>query len=611
MSFQYSNNVPPLSDQRRPQALLQNQLTQAVPSNQNREAARSPLPLMHGLVNGDNNYRRESNTDFTVPERQSNTESGPMFGNAHESAFNGYTPSYAQMRNPVRPAPYTPNHTQTRNPTPSTPTVREDTSGQVSGLSLGHQSHHDTNNSGPHLTTRYTDSPMPSNPSHLPGRGQTAPFTRSPSLQVPMPFNDEHVDSHLDPGTSRSLSNIPFYGSGAPSGDDRGGIDSQFGLFGTGKHRDDSVSSFSNQEKESLRRFAEKTGKVNELKVEQVQRLKRHIEYNTDGNVGNVKSSIAIHSTLFEMVNTFDTQRVDYQAISELVVNANRNANNNIVVGNNVRKMIQVLSKDRVISPSITSYTTLTHQLFDHVKENAMQFECEDLLAKPLGGKAIRAACNDAAKSALQQLRIALVSSVWGEPANNKRRTAKEPTTLEVFTYTAMDKWRDGRVGSSSGKDYQMRFAMIRVWLLKLGKEAAMSTSDVDENDKDNGDDDDTDPSTSLQVAEEPPSKKQRSDKRGRTARKKAFWSLFTDELTKRVNMWGKDLRKEEWKRYLADCVRQDWKTYGQGQQGLLAALTLEPVPDSYPPSAFPAMSAPVPTSRMSSPEEDFGDDEP
>ncbi|KAJ3963480.1 hypothetical protein EV361DRAFT_956991, partial [Lentinula raphanica] len=260
----------------------------------------------------------------------------------------------------------------------------------------------------------------------------------------------------------------------------------------------------------------------------------------------------------------------------------------------------------QVINPALTSYTTLTHHLMEIVKKDAKKYECEALLAKPLGGKAIRAACNDAAKSVLQQLRMALINSLWGTESGGKKKRTKDPLTLEAFTHMMMDKWAEGGVGSSHGRDCQMRFAMIRVWLHDLGKERALASTDVedtpgDDNENEGGDD----LTSSGQSNQDRPSKRRKTTPGGKTAHKKAFWWLFTEELTQKIAAWGNDLRKDEWKRYLADCVQRDWMLYGKGQQGLLPALNMELV------RAAPPLPRPV---QMDSAVDDhsvLGDDDP
>ncbi|KAJ3768277.1 hypothetical protein FB446DRAFT_707148 [Lentinula raphanica] len=515
----------------------------------------------------------------------------------------------------VPAAPSNNGHSNTRSYASSTPnslltpfgisTLNKDRGENIDRLpSVGYQASRDSTTDNGYSDSRSCSTPHP---------------LFSPS-RISTPFDDRSNGRDSTCATP-SLSKDLFSSSHLYSGNDDLGFRTEH-----------NSASLTKDDKDNLRRFAEKTGNLNMLKIEQIQRLKRHIDvsdyvffkpfvenrdlsilqYNTDGNIGNVKSSIAIHSAILEVANSVESQRVDYQAISELVANANRAANSKMVVGNDTRKMIQSLSKDRVISPSITSYTTMTHQLFDIVKGNAKKYECEDILEKPLGSKAIRAACNDAAKSALQQFRTALIMSLWGETTSSKKTTPKDPATLEVFTHSMMDKWRDGALGSTSGKDYQMRFAMIRVWLLKLGKETAMaaSSADIDNNNNDDIDIDDSS-SSSTRADQEPPTKRQRNNNMGgRTMRKKAFWSLFTDELTEKTKLWGTDLRKEEWKRYLADCVQQDWKIFGQGRQGLLAPLVLQPA-ESSASTQIQAPSAPIMPAPGGQEFESLGDDEP
>ncbi|KAJ3730688.1 hypothetical protein C8R42DRAFT_637367 [Lentinula raphanica] len=345
----------------------------------------------------------------------------------------------------------------------------------------------------------------------------------------------------------------------------------------------------SSQDKDTLCRFAEKFGLNNSLKKEQTNSLKRHVDYNVDGNMGSVKSFITIHGSLFQFMNTMETQTMDREGIMELVANANQESKATVVVTNNIRKMILQLSKQQVINPALTSYTTLTHHLMEIVKKDANKYECEALLAKPLGGKAIRTACNDAAKSVLQQLRMALISSLWGTESGGKKKRVKDPLTLEVFTHMMMDKWAEGGVGSSHGRDCQMRFAMIRVWLHDLGKERALASTDVEDTPGDDNENEGSDdPTSSGQANQDMPYKRRKTTVGGKTAHKKAFWWLFTEELTKKIAAWGNDLRKDEWKRYLADCVQRDWMLYGKGQQGLLPALNMELV-RAAPPLPTPA----------------------
>ncbi|KAJ3964912.1 hypothetical protein EV361DRAFT_940952 [Lentinula raphanica] len=364
-----------------------------------------------------------------------------------------------------------------------------------------------------------------------------------------------------------------------------------------GRGKDTSMT-LTTQDRDSLCHFVDKLGLKHDLSHDQVSSLKRHVEYNSDGNVGSVKSFIVIHGALCQVLNKLDAQHVDQEGITELVANVNREAKGNISVPAGVRKMIQELSKDKAISPDITDYTTLPHQLYDIVKDDAKNYECEELLSKPMGNKAIRQACKDAAKSALQQFRMAIISLIWGETTGKKK--GKDPLMLEEFTYMVMDKWRPGGVGSSHGKNYQMRFAMIRVWVLCLGKERAMASGDVDDmSGNPNEDNDGNENGVSSSSDRERPAKRQKSG--GRTAQKRAFWSMITEELQKKVNTWGTDLRKEEWKRYLASCVHQDWEKFGKSQR-LLEALNFESV-------RAPSTSRATPNFARA--EEELGDDDP
>ncbi|KAJ3871482.1 hypothetical protein F5051DRAFT_433824 [Lentinula edodes] len=436
----------------------------------------------------------------------------------------------------------------------------------------------------------------------------SSPHPFNPSNSSTPLFNQNRTHASRERGVSPKLppSGELMDDSSFPHSDAELGFEI-VSLAGNSRTKDNSA--FSLDDKDTLCRFADKLGTKNMLKVEQVKSLKQHVEYNTDGNIGHVKSSIAIHGAVLQVANLLELQHMDNKGINELVANANRAAKGNVVVPSGVKKMIQALSKDQIINPALTSYTTLTLHLMAMVKTNAEKYDCQDILTKPLGGKAIRTVCNDAAKSALQQLRTALIHLLWGEPASGKRKKPKDPVTLEMFTHSIMDKWRDGGLGSSQGKEYQMRFAMMRMWLFDLGRETALASSDLEDSnvyvDEDRDDDENESNMGSLQTDHrEPPAKKPRIiEKKGKTSQRKAFWYLFTDEMAKRTAMWGTDLRKDEWKRYLADCVRKDWGMFGKGQQGLLAPLNLEPVPVPAPSSA--------PVVLQSTAEDHLGDDDP
>ncbi|KAJ3859566.1 hypothetical protein EV359DRAFT_86256 [Lentinula novae-zelandiae] len=400
----------------------------------------------------------------------------------------------------------------------------------------------------------------------------SSPHPFNPSNSSTPLFNQNHMHASREHGVSLKLppSGELMDDSSFPHSD----ADISFEIVSlAGNSRTKDNSAFSLDDKDTLRRFADKLGTKNMLKVEQ---------YNMDGNIGHVKSSITIHGAVLQVANLLELQHMDNKGINELVANANQAAKGNVVVPGGVKKMIQALSKDQIINPALTSYTTLTLHLMAMVKTSAEKYDCQDILTKPLGGKAICTVCNDAAKSALQQLRTALIHSLWGEPASGKRK---------------------------KGKEYQMRFAMMHMWLFDLGRETALASSDLEDSnvyvDEDRDNDENESNMGSLQADhQELPAKKPRIiEKKGKTSQRKAFWYLFTDEMAKRTAMWGTDLRKDKWKRYLADCVRKDWGMFGKGQQGLLAPLNLEPVPVLAPSSA--------PVALQSTAEDHLGDDDP
>lgn len=58
------------------------------------------------------------------------------------------------------------------------------------------------------------------------------------------------------------------------------------------------------------------------------------------------------------------------------------------------------------------------------------------------------------------KIRLQLIASVFGEDAKGRKK-AKNPSSLESFSHNMIDKWRSGGLGSITGKEYQLRFAMM------------------------------------------------------------------------------------------------------------------------------------------------------
>lgn len=61
------------------------------------------------------------------------------------------------------------------------------------------------------------------------------------------------------------------------------------------------------------------------------------MQYNTDGNVGAVKSLVVIHGFLLNLDNKFEAQRIDGEAIKELVGNANKMAKTSVSISEELK----------------------------------------------------------------------------------------------------------------------------------------------------------------------------------------------------------------------------------------------------------------------------------
>lgn len=62
-----------------------------------------------------------------------------------------------------------------------------------------------------------------------------------------------------------------------------------------------------------------------------------NLKYNTDGNIGAVKSSVVIHGLLLSIDNKFDAQRVEAEGVKELVNNANKLATKTVYVSEELK----------------------------------------------------------------------------------------------------------------------------------------------------------------------------------------------------------------------------------------------------------------------------------
>ncbi|KAE9398392.1 hypothetical protein BT96DRAFT_994868 [Gymnopus androsaceus JB14] len=327
------------------------------------------------------------------------------------------------------------------------------------------------------------------------------------------------------------------------------------------------------RDKDTLGRFAENTGNKHKLNPEQVKSLKRHIHYNSDGNVGAVKSSMVIHGLLLDIDNKFEAQRLEGESVKELVNNANKLAKTTVNVSEELKKTIQCLGKHSFIDPNITSYTTasVVHTIMGILRARSTDLGCKEIIAKPLGETALKVVAKASIKSASQQLRTLLIASVFGEDTKTKKK-AKDPLTLEAFSHQMIDRWRSGGLGSITGKEYQLRFAMMRVWLLDLGKDAALSTADSEEPEPESTQESTSATPLGSAQSEEPPTKKRRV---GKTSQDNAFWPMFTAFMQEKVALWGEDIKLNGWPNFLGECVMKDWKHFGKDERRL-PVLSLE-----------------------------------
>ncbi|KAJ3718886.1 hypothetical protein C8R42DRAFT_129992 [Lentinula raphanica] len=352
MSFQYSGShptLPPLTGQARPvMTPLQNQFDthRRTPlSNQTTESISQIPAIQNSAINNNDRYQVSDSSRRSLEASLEFSSNG--FGS-------GRTHSNNALQNPTF-TPYRSRAHDDRIDHSISPSVDFQSS-----RSIGSTKAQDTRYSGLHMDSRASNSQI-----HHTSSSMVQTSLSHTSMPQHGRDNDhlqttlELTSSHLDTFTP-SCASTPFNGrttlnfvptepeprlelsindSNTPTGfDDTLELEFQNPTFrGSRMQSNDQSRSFGKQDKDMLRRFAEKTGKMNVLKVEQVQHLKRHIEYNTDGNTGNVKSFIALHGTLFEMANTSESQRINNQAITELVANANRTANANVVVSNKTR----------------------------------------------------------------------------------------------------------------------------------------------------------------------------------------------------------------------------------------------------------------------------------
>ncbi|KAJ3719384.1 hypothetical protein C8R42DRAFT_723066 [Lentinula raphanica] len=315
------------------------------------------------------------------------------------------------------------------------------------------------------------------------------------------------------------------------------------------------LSAFNTDDEGMLQRFAEKVGNKGDLQREQVKRLKRHIEYSTDGNIGTVKSFMVLHGEMFQVMNKMDTQQLNVEPIMELVGVANQNAKTNVQIGETLNKTIIALSKDLVIDPLLISYTNLGHKLLNKLRTNAQEYGCKELIDKPVGESVLKTKALGQVKNSLQQFRQSLLISVFGQRSTGKTKKPKEPVPLDEFSYATIDKWRLGGLGSITGKEYQLRFAVLRVWIHDvLGNDGAPAVTDGE------------------------PNATEGSSHRGKTAANDAFWPMFTKYLETKVTQWGPDIKKSGWPVFLAECVKRDWELFGQ-QENRLGPLQLTSAP--------------------------------
>ena len=66
------------------------------------------------------------------------------------------------------------------------------------------------------------------------------------------------------------------------------------------------------------------------------------MQYNSDGNVGAVKSNVVIHGFLFNLDNKFEAQRIEGDAIRELVGNANKLAKTTVNISEDLKVCLHV-----------------------------------------------------------------------------------------------------------------------------------------------------------------------------------------------------------------------------------------------------------------------------
>ncbi|KAE9388372.1 hypothetical protein BT96DRAFT_947654 [Gymnopus androsaceus JB14] len=301
------------------------------------------------------------------------------------------------------------------------------------------------------------------------------------------------------------------------------------------------------------------------LNPEQVKLLKRHIHYNSDGNIGAVKSSMVIHGLLLNIDNKLEVQRLEGKSVKELVNNANKLAKTTVNVSEEL--------KHSFIDPNITSYTTasVVHTIMGILRAHSTDLGCKDIIAKPLGETALKVVAKASINSASQQLRTLLIASVFGEDSKTRKK-AKDPLTLEAFSHQMIDKWSSGGLGSITGKKYQLWFAMMCVWLLDLGKDRALSTADSEEPEPESTQESTSATPLGSAQLEEPPTKKRCV---GKTSQDNAFWPMFTAFMQEKVALWGEDIKLNGWPNFLGECVMKDWKHFGKNEHRL-PVLSLE-----------------------------------
>ncbi|KAI6144440.1 hypothetical protein BKA82DRAFT_4178130 [Pisolithus tinctorius] len=318
-------------------------------------------------------------------------------------------------------------------------------------------------------------------------------------------------------------------------------------------------SELSDDRVKDFKLWAQKVASKFELKAAQFLELSTFINVGRKLNATDLRLRIWQQATSYKILNGIEEIKVESANTKTAVQKVTSGLKGRFQLSTDQMMQVAITCKDMLVQAGRTKYKTLHVDVEDRLKSCADTLGFQNVFGNPVHEQVLRTMIKKECSGIRSKFHTLILESTGVSDSG------KGHISLKEFTWTVLNKYKRGGVGTGSKVEHQLHFAYLcfyRRWHQYVVGPGAESGAESGEE---------------TGSPSKPPAKRAKSMSHkappGRVKTGRDFWSAMDHLFIKDIEQYGKDMKNEHWREFFNSIVINDQESYGKNAGMILPAL--------------------------------------